>query len=253
MGVGIGATNYGEKNDPNTVVSTGALPANRLMVGDGVKGVVPVTAQGLPIAYPNGEVGIVAISGNNKTFGSDASGNITVIDVPVPTASPQTRRGSDTTASSWTPGIDQGAGFTVNTRSASGDAIQIVVTPTGTTSSPSYNVTLTYNGVFTIPAGGKAVRLHAFLRNGVQGGSGSNVSLTDIRLTGAQNVTLTTTTQGSNAGSAIWPMSITFGYYDGNLAAGTYNLQFASSGSYNWIMVVAAIEWIVSFQLTYTA
>jgi hypothetical protein len=74
---------YGEPNDPNTVLASGTLTANRLIIGDGNKG-VKVYSPGsncILITDENGVVSSLSFNGlANKAIATDGSGNIVLID-----------------------------------------------------------------------------------------------------------------------------------------------------------------------------
>lgn len=75
---------YGEVNDPNTVVATGTLQGNKLLLGSGNKGVKTynpnTNAKCLPYLNVDGTIANMLLNvGAYKVLGTDASGNLTTL------------------------------------------------------------------------------------------------------------------------------------------------------------------------------
>ena len=75
---------YGEVNDPNTVVATGTLQGNKLLLGSGNKGVKTynpnTNAKCLPYLNVDGTIANMPLNvGAYKVLGTDASGNLTTL------------------------------------------------------------------------------------------------------------------------------------------------------------------------------
>lgn len=79
---------FGEKNDPNTVLATGTLEENQIIVGSGNKGIKTLEYNGdeAALLYLNadGKASVLPITmdGFNKAIGTDASGNLVFKDLP---------------------------------------------------------------------------------------------------------------------------------------------------------------------------
>lgn len=72
---------YGEPNDPNTVVATGTLTANSLVVGAGNKGVKSLLSSGKTIIWVrDGIVQQLPVNVANKVLGTDENGNLVWLD-----------------------------------------------------------------------------------------------------------------------------------------------------------------------------
>lgn len=68
---------YGERNDPNTVLASGTLTQDSLIVGDGNKGVKSYTSTGKQLIYlRNGTITELPFAVANKVLGTDESGNL---------------------------------------------------------------------------------------------------------------------------------------------------------------------------------
>lgn len=74
---------YGEMNDPNTVLASGTLTANRYVVGAGNKGVKTVSpgAKRIMTTDSSGNVASFAFGTPNKAVGTDANGNLVLLDI----------------------------------------------------------------------------------------------------------------------------------------------------------------------------
>lgn len=75
---------YGEVNDPNTVVATGTLQGNKLLLGSGNKGVKTYSpntnAKCLPYLNVDGTIANMPLNvGAYKVLGTDARGNLTTL------------------------------------------------------------------------------------------------------------------------------------------------------------------------------
>ena len=75
---------YGEVNDPNTVLATGTLQGNKLLLGSGNKGVKTynpnTNAKCLPYLNTDGTIANMPLNvGAYKVLGTDASGNLTTL------------------------------------------------------------------------------------------------------------------------------------------------------------------------------
>lgn len=72
---------YGEANDPNTVIASGTLVADNLIVGAGNKGVKTLLSTGKNIVWiRNGIVQQLPFTAANKVLGTDADGNLVWLD-----------------------------------------------------------------------------------------------------------------------------------------------------------------------------
>lgn len=71
------STIYGEVNDPNTVLASGILSQDSLIVGAGNKGVKTYNSVGKQLLYlRNGEIQELSFAVANKVLGTDESGNL---------------------------------------------------------------------------------------------------------------------------------------------------------------------------------
>ncbi len=75
---------YGEVNDPNTVIATGTLQGNKLLLGSGNKGVKTynpsTTAKCLPYLNADGTITNLPLNvGAYKVIGTDANGKLTTL------------------------------------------------------------------------------------------------------------------------------------------------------------------------------
>lgn len=72
---------YGEPNDPNTVMATGTLTANSLIVGAGNKGVKSLLSSDKTIIWiKDGIVQQLPINVANKILGTDENGDLVWLD-----------------------------------------------------------------------------------------------------------------------------------------------------------------------------
>lgn len=72
---------YGEPNDPNTVIATGTLTANSLIVGAGNKGVKSLLSSDKTIIWiKDGIVQQLPINVANKILGTDENGDLVWLD-----------------------------------------------------------------------------------------------------------------------------------------------------------------------------
>lgn len=74
---------YGEPNDPNTILASSTLTPNRIIVGDGNKGVKVYSPGSNCILITDGNGVVSSLSFNrlvNKAIATDGSGNIVLID-----------------------------------------------------------------------------------------------------------------------------------------------------------------------------
>lgn len=70
-------TIYGEPNDPNTVLASGILTQDALIVGAGNKGVKTYSSVGKQLLYlRNGEIQELSFAVANKVLGTDENGNL---------------------------------------------------------------------------------------------------------------------------------------------------------------------------------
>lgn len=68
---------YGEANNPNTVLASGTLTENQLIVGAGNKGIKTLLSTGKNIVWiQNGIVQLLPFTATNKVLGTDADGNL---------------------------------------------------------------------------------------------------------------------------------------------------------------------------------
>ena len=68
---------YGEANNPNTVLASGTLTENQLIVGAGNKGIKTLLSTGKNIIWiQNGIVQLLPFTAANKVLGTDADGNL---------------------------------------------------------------------------------------------------------------------------------------------------------------------------------
>lgn len=68
---------YGEANNPNTVLASGTLTENQLIVGAGNKGIKTLLSTGKNIVWiQNGIVQLLPFIAANKVLGTDADGNL---------------------------------------------------------------------------------------------------------------------------------------------------------------------------------
>lgn len=68
---------YGEVNNPNTVLASGTLTENQLIVGAGNKGIKTLLSTGKNIVWiQNGIVQLLPFIAANKVLGTDADGNL---------------------------------------------------------------------------------------------------------------------------------------------------------------------------------
>ena len=73
---------YGEKNDPNTVIATGILNDNNLIVGAGNKGIKNLETSGKVLIWiKDGVVKQLPIVMANKILGTDENGNLVWLDI----------------------------------------------------------------------------------------------------------------------------------------------------------------------------
>ena len=71
------STIYGEVNDPNTVLASGILSQDSLIVGAGNKSVKTYNSVGKQLLYlRNGEIQELSFAVANKVLGTDESGNL---------------------------------------------------------------------------------------------------------------------------------------------------------------------------------
>lgn len=75
---------YGEVNDPNTVIATGTLQGNKLLLGSGNKGVKTYTpninAKSLPYLNADGTINKLSLNvGAHRVLGTDANGTFTTL------------------------------------------------------------------------------------------------------------------------------------------------------------------------------
>lgn len=77
---------YGERNDPNTVTADGTLADGNLMVGAGNKKIKPLTVSGKSLLYTDGSkvLNSFPYGTPNKQIGTDASGNLALLDIVKP-------------------------------------------------------------------------------------------------------------------------------------------------------------------------
>lgn len=73
---------YAEVNDPNTVLANGLLTNGQLVVGTGNKGVQTYTGSNKSLLYQDSSGNVNSLSYNqaNKLVGTDADGNLTLVD-----------------------------------------------------------------------------------------------------------------------------------------------------------------------------
>lgn len=72
---------YGEANDLNTVIASGTLATDCLVVGAGNKGVKTLSSTGNQIIWVrNGVVQQLGFTAANKVLGTDADGNLVWLD-----------------------------------------------------------------------------------------------------------------------------------------------------------------------------
>ena len=72
---------YGEPNDPNTVIASGTLIENNLLVGAGHKGVKTLVSTGKVLIWvKDGVVQQLPINVANKVLGTDENGNLVWLD-----------------------------------------------------------------------------------------------------------------------------------------------------------------------------
>ena len=72
---------YGEVNDPNTVLASGTLSEDNLIVGNGNKGIKTLLSSGKAIVWVrNGIVQQLPFTAANKILGTDADGNLVWLD-----------------------------------------------------------------------------------------------------------------------------------------------------------------------------
>lgn len=75
------STVYGEANNPNTVLASGTLTENQLIVGAGNKGIKILLSTGKNIVWiQNGIVQLLPFTAANKVLGTDESGNLVWLD-----------------------------------------------------------------------------------------------------------------------------------------------------------------------------
>lgn len=68
---------YGEPNDPNTVLASGTLKENSLVVGAGNKGVKSLENTGKALVWvKDGKVQLLPIHLANSVLGTDENGNL---------------------------------------------------------------------------------------------------------------------------------------------------------------------------------
>lgn len=77
---------YGEKNDPNTVTADGTLSNGALMLGAGNKKIKEFVMLGKGLLYTDGskELKSFQYGTPNKAIGTDASGNLALLDMAQP-------------------------------------------------------------------------------------------------------------------------------------------------------------------------
>lgn len=76
---------YGEPNDPNTVIATGILETDKLVVGAGNKGVKTIDNNGIKSVVTidsTNKVKFLPINSPNKVIGTDNLGNLVLKDFP---------------------------------------------------------------------------------------------------------------------------------------------------------------------------
>lgn len=143
---------YGEMNDPNTVLASGTLAANKFLVGAGNKGVKTYApgAKRVLTTDENGDVSSFEYGTPNKAIGTDASGNLTLLDIVDPTTFFEFGTANNPCTGVALAGAGA-AGASATYTNLSGGGVLVSVTKTSS-SYAGIEVTMTFQTALTLTA-----------------------------------------------------------------------------------------------------